>query len=278
MTSYFERLSPSQFRPTVHAEGAWNDGEIHFSPLGGLIVHAIDTFREARDEAAAQPDSKQLGRVSFDILGFLAAEDVTIDVETIRPGRTIELVEAKVTIAGRTVVLARAWFIQTSDTTLVAGGQPAALPAPESLDTWVMTDNWPGGYVASLEVRALEPPKPGRATVWITTAAGLVAGESSTPHAAYITLVDTANGIAVREPATEWFFPNVDLTIHLYRQPTGAWVGFDTTVIFGREGHGTTSSTLHDINGPVGHSEQMLTVRRARQATPADPTQLTELT
>jgi hypothetical protein len=38
-------------------------------------------------------------------------------------------------------------------------------------------------------------------------------------------------------------------------------VGLDTTVVFGPDGVGLTSTVLHDAHGPVGRSEQMLTVR-----------------
>jgi hypothetical protein len=77
----------------------------------------------------------------------------------------------------------------------------------------------------------------------------------------FIALVDTANGIAVRHSPQDWMFPNVDLTVHLHRQPTGSWVGLDTTVIFGPAGHGMTSTVLHDILGPVGQATQTLTLR-----------------
>src|ERR1700722_13342155 len=86
--AYFDRVDATRFRPTVHAGGAWNPGEIHFSPLGGLIVHAMDLHR------ADAGDGKQLGRISFDILGFLADDVCDVSVETVRPGRTIELVQA----------------------------------------------------------------------------------------------------------------------------------------------------------------------------------------
>ena len=56
-------------------------------------------------------------------------------------------------------------------------------------------------------------------------------------------------------------FPNVDLTIHLFRQPVRGWVGFDTRVTMGPTGLGLTSTTLHDVEGPVGRAEQLLTVR-----------------
>jgi hypothetical protein len=56
-------------------------------------------------------------------------------------------------------------------------------------------------------------------------------------------------------------YPNVDLTVHLHRQPEGPWTGLDTTVTFGPTGQGLTSTVLHDLNGPVGHAQQILTVR-----------------
>jgi hypothetical protein len=255
VSSYFERLDAGRYRPTVEAGGAWSPGEIHFSPLGGLIVHAMEFHRSGQD------DSKQLSRVSFDILGFLAAEDIEIAVTTIRPGRTIELVEAVATIAGRRAVLARAWYVSAGDTSAVAGGLPDALPAPSELEPSDVLRVWPGGYVASLDARPVGELVPGRTTAWLRTDVDLVAGENVGPVASFIALVDTANGIAVRQQPGEWMFPNLDLTIHLYRQPTGPWVGFDTTVTFGATGLGLTSTALHDENGPVGRAEQTLTVR-----------------
>jgi hypothetical protein len=56
-------------------------------------------------------------------------------------------------------------------------------------------------------------------------------------------------------------FPNVDLTVHLYRRPEGPWVGLDTSVAFGPTGLGLTASVLHDRLGELGRAEQSLTVR-----------------
>ena len=139
--------------------------------------------------------------------------------------------------------------------------RPAPSPTAASSTPWSMTDTWPGGFVASLEMQAVAPPVPGRGSAWLRTDIALVAGEPCSPHASFIALVDTANGVAVRTAPTEWMFPNLDLTIHLHRQPTGTWVGLDTSVTFGPAGHGLTSSVLHDELGPIGRAEQILTVR-----------------
>jgi hypothetical protein len=256
LNSYYEAIDEHRYKPTAHAGGAWDTDEQHFSPLGGLIVHAVDRHRSGRPDDGLVP-----ARISFDILGRLALDECEIRVETIRPGRTIELVEAVALISGRPVVRARVWMLGSSDTTAVAGGADDRLTPPEELSPWPLTSVWPGGYIASLDVRPLAPPRPVRATAWISTPHSLVAGQDASPLASYVALVDTANGIAVRQPPTVWMFPNVDLSIHLHRRPEGRWTGLDTTVTFGPTGQGVTSTVLHDVAGPVGHAQQILTVR-----------------
>jgi hypothetical protein len=256
MDAYFRRLDESRFQPTVHAGGAWASDELHLSPLAGLIVHAIDGYRAARPETGLI-----LSRISYDILGRLANDVCDVRVETIRPGRTIELLEATLSILGRPAIRARAWMLSTFDTTAVAGGADDALPDPDTVAPWPMTSVWPGGYIASLDVRPVVPVEPGRATAWVSTANALVEGEEASALASYVALIDTANGLAARQPPNAWLYPNVDLTIHLHRQPEGRWVGLDSTAVFGPTGQGVTSSVLHDLAGPVGRAQQMLTVR-----------------
>ncbi|QNP68563.1 thioesterase family protein [Streptomyces roseirectus] len=254
--SYYERIDDHRFKPTHLAQGAWAPDEQHFSPLGGLIVHAMDRH-------LADRPGLLLSRLSYDILGRLALDECEVTVETVRPGRTIELIEAVVHISGRPVVRARGWLLTAVDTTSVAGGTGLSLPAPETSPAWAMSETWPGGYVASLDVRTPVAPEPGRGTAWLSTPHTLVAGEPVSNLASFLTLVDTANGIAVRQQPTEWMFPNVDLTIHLHRQPEGSWTGLDTTVSFGPTGQGLTSTVLYDVAGPVGTAQQILTVRPA---------------
>ncbi|KRE30367.1 thioesterase family protein [Agromyces sp. Soil535] len=255
---YFERVDEHRFQPTNHAGGGWDPTELHFSPLGGLIVHAVEQHMAGRSESGLL-----LGRISFDILGRLGLEECEITVDTARRGLTIELITATVRIAGRTVVHAHAWYLTTVDTTAVAGGGSGPLPPPDTLPSWPMTSIWPGGFVASLDVRPIAPPEPGHTVAWVTTDIELVDGEDVSALAAFIALVDIANGLAARETPTEWMYPNTDLTIHLHRQPHGHWVGLDTTVVFGPTGQGVTSTTLHDGSGPVGYAHQILTVRPA---------------
>jgi hypothetical protein len=255
--SYFVRVDEQRFEPTAHTAGAWTPSEQHFSPIAGLLTHAIERFAQVRG-----PDALAIGSITFDILGTVGIEAFDVRVEVVRTGRTIELLQAEAIARGRPFVRARAWRLTRTDTREVAGGEADRLPPPYDAAPWPLASVWPGGYIASIEFRPVRTLEPGRATAWLRTPVTLVAGEQVSPLARFIGLVDTANGIAVRVPTTDWFFPNVDLSIHLHRQPAGEWIGLDTTVVFGPDGHGVTSTTLHDQDGPIGRAEQMLTIRR----------------
>jgi Thioesterase-like superfamily len=260
VTSYFTALGGDRYMPTEHAGGAWQPGELHFAPLGGLLTHAVETHRAA---AGAAP--LLLSRIAFDILGFLALDAIAVRVETRRPGRTIELTEATASIDGRDVAVARAWHSVAGDTVAVAGGAADPLPSPSAARPASFDAAWGGGFVRSLELRQAGGAMPGRSISWITSPLALVEGEEVGSLASWIRLVDVVNGVAVRATPGDWIFPNLDLTVHLLRQPEGEWIGMDTTVAFGPTGQGITGAALHDERGHVGHAMQTLTVRPSRQ-------------
>ncbi|MDV3219846.1 thioesterase family protein [Intrasporangium sp.] len=254
--AFYRRIGDDLYAPTVHAQGAWRDDEQHMAPVSGILTHAID-LHEPRE-------GMQLARVSFDILGMIPARPSQVAVRTTRPGRSIELVEATLSVDGRDVVRAHAWRLAAHDSSPVAAVEFEPMPGPESFPAWHGTEVWEGGYIRGVEFRADPERRPGRTRTWIRSPHTLVDGETCSPTADLIRLVDTANGIAVRVSPQEWMFPNVDLTIHLFREPVRAasgWVGFDTKVTMGATGMGLTSTTLHDELGPVGRAEQILTVR-----------------
>ncbi len=261
--SYFVRTGPDRFLPTPHTSGAWATTEQHVAPLTGLVVHEIERATSG-PAAGGTPDARVIGRLSFDILGVVTIEEFAVEVVTVRPGRTIELLEAVVTQHGRTVCRARVWRLSTHDSSAVSGGAPERIPHPDTVPPQHLRGVWPGGYIDSLDVRPVVPAGPGRATTWLATGIPLLAGEPVSDLARYVGLVDTANGIAVREDPRTWMFPNVDLTLHLHRNPQGHWVGLDTTVVFGTDGVGLTETVLHDVHGPVGRAAQCLTVRPGR--------------
>nr|WP_218880928.1 thioesterase family protein [Kineosphaera limosa] len=253
LDSYYVPLGDNTFEPTLHAQGAWLAHEQHMAPVTGLLAHCLQTFNTRED--------LQLARLTAEILGVMPARPTTVECQTIRSGRTIELDEATVSIEGRVVVRARAWRLGRVDTSEVAADETPAIPGPDELAAIDLSQLWGGGFIASLELRTDTQRVPGRGHAWARPTKHLVEGEPVHPVAAYLGVVDTANGVATRLDPRSWMFPNTDLSVHLVRQPKAGWVGFDTAVIVGDSGVGLTSSRLHDIDGPVGRCEQILTVR-----------------
>jgi acyl-Coa thioesterase superfamily protein/acyl-CoA thioesterase superfamily protein len=255
--AYFERTGPRSFRATEHVSGAWIEDTQHIGPALGLLAHAVEADRDVR-----RSDGLVVGRVSYDILGTVPVDVVDVDVDVLRPGRTIELVQATLSRAGRTIVLLRAWLIEGRETARVAATSHQRIEPPGEMEPWDATSVWPGGFIASVEVRRRQL-HPGRAAYWVRTSVPLVRDEEVSRLARVAGLLDIANGMTVREDPRKVAFPNIDLTAHLFEQPGGEWIGFDTTVSMGAGGVGLTSSVLHDDRGPIGTSAQILTVRPA---------------
>jgi Thioesterase-like superfamily len=253
--AYFERVGAHRFRATEHTGGAWDRDTQHIAPALGLLAHAVEQEHQGR-----RTDGLVLARLSYDILGTVPIAEVDIDVAIRRGGRTIELAEAVLSHGGRPAVRLRAWLMEQRDTSAIEGTGHAPLPGPHEMEAWDPTTVWSGGFIATAEVRRRQI-EPGRAWCWVRTAQPLLADEEVSRLAAVTGLLDIANGMTVRTAPGHVAFPNVDLTAHFFAAPAAGWLGFDTTVSFGTNGIGLTSSVLHDEHGPMGTSAQCLTLR-----------------
>ena len=253
---YYRALGDNRYESTVHAQGAWNPHEQHMAPVSGILAHCLEQFQP-------RPELR-MARLSFDILGLIPDGEFTVVTSMLRPGRTIELIQAELVSGGRTAVRASAWRLQRSDTSAVAAIEDAPMAGPEEASDPVALDDWPGGYIKSVEVRDARraPPGPRSRLDPHRTSAGRRGAAS---FVRLIGLIDTSNGVAtrVRPGVGSYLFPNVDLQIHLYREPDGEWLGLENSVSFGAEGIGLTSTVLHDLTGPFGRAEQILTLRKS---------------
>ncbi|MGP9781125.1 thioesterase [Arthrobacter sp. MYb224] len=253
---YFEELGEGHYRSSWHTQGAWNPHEQHMAPASGILTHALENFQPR--------DDMRIARLSFEIHGLIHAGEFEVTTRMIRPGRTIELIEAEMTAKGRTSIVARAWRVITADSTAVAGTEDAEVPGPEDSEPQNISAQWPGGYIRSIEFRAAPGRRPGKGIAWLRTPYALLDGVQASRLASLIGLVDTANGVVPRvEPGDgSWMFPNLDLQIHMYRAPEGEWLGLEVQQSYGTDGIGLTSTVLHDASGPFGRAEQILTVRQ----------------
>lgn len=253
---YYESLGDGKFRSTIHAQGAWNPHEQHMAPASGLLAECL-LRHEPRDDV-------RMARLSYEILGLIPGGEFEVITTTLRPGRTIELIQAELLAGERVAIRATAWRMITSDTSDIAVVEDHPMPPLEDCAPGDWASAWPGGYIRSLDMRKADDHRPGSGQVWVHTEHPLTDKKDSTDLARLVGLVDTANGIAARvPPGGSHLFPNVDLQIHMYRAPSGEWLGLDNSVSFGSDGIGLTSTVLHDLQGPFGRAEQILTLRKA---------------
>lgn len=255
MASYFERVDSGVFTATEHTGGAWNPKDQHIAPALGLLAHVVEVDRDER-----RPDKLPIGRFSYDILGTVPVDTVETSVQVLRPGKTIELVEARLSHNGRDIVILRAWLMKPHDTQDLEYSPLPTITPFEEMSTWEPTTMWGGGFISTPEGRR-ELVEPGHGSYWVRTPVDVIEGEKVSAVARAAGLFDIANGMTPRVDPTKVAFPNIDLTAHLFAEPTGEWLGFDTKVSFGANGIGLTHSILHDVTGPIGAVSQCLTVR-----------------
>jgi hypothetical protein len=151
------------------------------------------------------------------------------------------------------------------DSSAVAGLEDQVIQQPDALAQWHGMSRWPGGYIQSIEARIDEKHRPGKGIVWLNNAKEMVENQPTSDFVHLLGMVDTANGIVPRQDGDfTWGFPNLDLQVHMHRLPQGRWLGLETVQQFGSDGIGLTSTILHDVQGPFGRSEQILTLRKVR--------------
>lgn len=252
-----EGVVTARYCSTIHAQGVWNEHEQHMAPASGIIAAELAQF-QPRDDV-------RIGRISYDVWGLIEAGEFCIITRVIRAGKTIELLESEMQAQGRTCIVARTWRMCVQDSSAVAGLEDQVIQHPEALPEWPGMSRWPGGFIQSLEARVDEQYRPGKGIVWLNNAKDMVENQPTSDFVHLLGMVDTANGIVPRQGANvTWGFPNLDLQIHLHRLPTGRWLGLEAVQQFGNDGIGLTSAILHDVQGPFGRSEQILTLRKMR--------------
>lgn len=247
----------SYYKSTDLVQGAWNPNEQHMAPVTGIIC--------AEQEQFFPKENLRIGRISLDIFGLIEQGEFSIKTQVIRPGRTIELIESTMYGKGKTLIVARSWRMQQQDSSAIQGLEDRMTPTlPENLPLFEEMYQWEGGYIRSVEARTAGY-RPGKGMLWFHTPIEMIEGQQTSDFVRLIGMVDVANGVVPRQQRPfDWGFPNLDLQIHLYRKPQGVWLGLEATQQYGADGIGLSSAVLHDIYGPFGRSEQILTLRQMR--------------
>jgi hypothetical protein len=245
------------FVPSELTRGPWDPDAQHAGPPAALIGRAL--------ERCGDPDGKQVGRVTFEILRPVPIEPLAVEARVARPGRSVELLEAELSREGEVLVRATAWRLRTQP--VVLEPQPPADPPPPAPSTAAERDFFPtgmdAGYHTAMEYRFVEGEflRPGPATVWMRMRHPLVEGEAPTPLQRVLVAADSGNGVSAALDWKRYLFINTDLSVHLHRMPGGEWVCLDARTFPDGDGVGLADTALYDEAGRIGRAAQTLLVR-----------------
>lgn len=241
---------------TAATTGPWSDTLMHGGPPSALLVRACE-------QTEGQEGLVPL-RATVDFLGPVPVGPVTVEARVVRPGRTVSLTEATLTVHDRPLLVARVWSVRLPDPD--ADNNPGVTPDDRSVEPpeWCpeSLQGWDFGYAAAVEWRLLhgDPHGPGMAAVWGRPRIPLVAGEPAAGLPLAVLIADSGNGVSASLDWGRWSFVNIDLTVHLVRPLEGEWVLLDAASRISPTGSGLATSQLRDQVGVVGTGAQTLVV------------------
>ena len=254
MDPFYEQLDDMTFASSPWTAGPWGPDKQHAGPPSALLARAIERF-EPRE-------GHRLGRVSIDVLGAVPVAPLRIEVERLRPGRRLELFEARAIADGRPVLVARAWRLACAPDEFPSGPERAALDPPELPDAVPirLREMHIDGYLAAVDFRFERGSfdDAGPAMAWVRPRVPLLEGEDLTGWQRALLLADSGSGISLALDPIRYPAINCDLTVILHRDPATEWVGLDSATTITAGSGAMTATTLLDREGPIGLATQTL--------------------
>ena len=245
--AFYEPLGGGRFRSTEHTAGPWDPASQHAGPPAALLGRALELCEPREDTL--------LARITYEILGPVPVAEVEVEAQVIRPGRSVELLEATLSAGGRPAMTARAWRLPLT-TAPPAGEVVAPIDRPDTADP----PPHDFGYGNALECRFAVGGwrVPGPAVVWTRLRVGIVPDEQPSPLQRVLAVADSGNGVSAVLSWDEWLFINPELTVHVLRPPEGEWVVLDAATSVADAG--LARSVMSDAGGPVAYGAQSLFV------------------
>jgi hypothetical protein len=266
------------FVATELTRGPWDPGAQHAGPPSALLGREIERLPSDAE--------MQVGRITFEILRSVPIGRVRVEATVVRPGRSVELVEATLLAGDDPVIRARSWRVRVVETeipeglastdpaddgpasarTVRPGHRPSGPGSGEPRDFFPTGQSV--GYHTAMDYRFVSGGfvEPGPAAVWLRMRQPLVAGEEPSPLQRVLAAADSGNGVSATLDWRRHLFINVDLTVHLSRLPVTDWVCLEAITIPEPSGIGITDTALYDESGPIGRAAQTLLVSERQGA------------
>lgn len=257
-------LDGGRFIASTLARGPWDPQACHGGAPAALLAAAIDR--------TPAPVPMQGVRLTFDLVRPVpVGVPLHLDVEVVREGRRIQLVDATLAVAadGMELVRCRALRIRTTHLELPDERPSSAAPLAASPETLPRLAGVPGldgeGFWTAVDVRLVSGRlgDPGAGQGWFRVVAPLTDDDGSgapslTPLARVAATGDFGNGIGAPLQMGSFRYLNPDLTVDVHRLPVDEWVSLEARSVADPGGVGLTTGTLGDREGVLGSCLQSL--------------------
>jgi hypothetical protein len=247
----FYREEDGRLVPSELTRGPWDPDAQHAGPPSALLARAL--------ERCEPREAMRIGRITVEILGPVPLAPLTIEARVVRPGRSVELLEASLAGPDGEVMRASAWRVAVGGVRIDSGRPPAGPGEGGERDFFPTGQDV--GYHTAMDYRFVHGGflELGPALVWMRMRGSLVEGERPSALERLMVVADVGNGVSAELDWREYLFINTELTVHLLRPPDGEWVGVDAQTHV--DGVGLAESVLFDERGRIGRGAQTLLVR-----------------
>ena len=260
MSSLFEPTTDGgsdAWLPTEWSRSPWGAESLHGGPPSALLSREL--------EQHDNPDgAMRLARVTVELVRPVPVAPLTVTARVVRPGKRVQLLEAEILAGGSQVArsvglrIARA-ELQLPEATILEEEPPAP---PEEVEPLEMAGDYTAFHNGGMDIRVVEGAfrEPGPAAGWFRLRHALVPGEEPSPFQRTAAASDFGNGLSQMFGMADWLFINPDLTVSLFREPVGEWIGLRSRSYLDQNGSGLAESELFDRRGRIGRATQSLLV------------------
>lgn len=255
MTRAFYLPGDATFEATAFTRGPWSADAQHGGPPAALIARALE-------RAGEHADRMVVARLTLELLRPVPISAMTVRVEAVKLGRTVERWAAVLEAEGKPRIRASCIRIRVGDAAASPPQGDSEWPEPESCSPLDLDFfPWDMGYHRAVDLRLVHG-RWGRTPIgiWGRPKVALLDGEELSPLQALVILADAQSGMGVPLDPRRHTFVNPDLTVYLERPPTGAWFGFEIRSTSSGTGMGLAQSAIRDRRGVMARAAQSLVV------------------
>lgn len=263
--AYLIEVDGDMVKPTYLCGGPWSPDAQHGSAVAATLAWAV--------EQVETPVPMRPVRFTVDLLSPVPLTPMRWEATTVKAGKRIAVIDSALYDGDRVAARASTLLMRSEATIEIPDGvnEPPDLPLPSRVplpdDDFQPPDgeDWapPGfAYAMDYERTGGSIGRGSPATIWMQLRCQTVAGQPATPFQWAAAAADMGSQLGGFLPFHTFRTINADITLHLNRMPTSAWIGMDGVHRVSPDAIGQTSASMFDEGGLVGQMQSSVHIDR----------------